>query len=72
MPAINKIMIQVYSQVRTYGQEIILNLVTPIIAGRRRLLEGGDYFKYCSMEVTCPKYVFCFIIPLNQKIIKSN
>ena len=36
----------------------------------RRLLEGGDYFKYCSLKVV--PQLFCFIIPLIQKIIMSN
>ena len=29
-----------------------------------RLFEGGDYFKYCSLEVV-PE-IFCSIFPLNQ------
>ena len=37
---------------------------------RGRLFEGRDYFKYCSLEVA-PK-IFCFIFPLNQKIITPN
>ena len=39
-----------------------------LFAGRR-IFEGGDRFKYCSLEVV--PYIFCFIFPLNQKIITS-
>ena len=34
------------------------------------LFEGGVYFKCCSLEVV--PQIFCFIIPLYQKIITSN
>ena len=37
---------------------------------RGRLFEGGNYFKCCSLEVV--PQIFCFIIPLYQKIITSN
>ena len=33
-------------------------------------LREGKYFKYCSLEVI--QQIFCFLIPLNQKIITSN
>ena len=36
----------------------------------RRLFEGGDCFKCCSLEVV--PSILCFIIPINQKNIKSN
>ena len=35
-----------------------------------QLFKGGDYFKYCSLEVV-PK-IFCFIISLSQKIITPS
>ena len=34
------------------------------------LFQGGVYFKCCSLEVV--PQIFCFIIPLYQKIITSN
>ena len=37
---------------------------------RGRFFAGSDYFKYCSVEVV--PLIFCFIFPLNQKIITSN
>ena len=36
-----------------------------------RLFEGGDYFKWFSLEFM-PLEVFCFIITWNQKTITSN
>ena len=35
----------------------------------RQLFEGSDYFKCCTLEVV--PQIFCFMIPLNQKIISS-
>ena len=37
---------------------------------RGRLLDGGDYLKYCSLEVV--PSIFCYILLLNQKIITLN
>ena len=34
------------------------------------LFEGGDFFKFCSLEVV--PHIFCFIIPLSQNIITWN
>ena len=36
-----------------------------------QLFEGGDYFKWFSLEVV-PLEVFCFIVTWNQKTITSN
>ena len=36
-----------------------------------QLFEGGDYFKWFSLEVV-PMEVFCFIVTWNQKTITSN
>ena len=36
---------------------------------RGRLLDGGDYLKYCSLEVV--PSILCYIFLLNQKIITS-
>ena len=36
-----------------------------------RLFEGGDYFKWFSLEVVSLE-VFCFIVTWNQKTITSN
>ena len=32
-----------------------------------RVASGGDYLKYCSLEVV--PLIFCYIIPLNQKMV---
>ena len=37
---------------------------------RGRLLDGGDYLKYCSLEVV--PSIFCYIFLLDQKIITLN
>ena len=45
---------------RTIAGAIFFHTKRGQLFERRRLFEGDDYFKYCSLEFV--RYIFCFIL----------